>query len=131
MTTFAHTTQTAGNAKRAIIGFVGKAAAAIFGMIAVFSVAQSSGAQAPTVAVDATQQSDLQGLLCRIDRRCPGTNLAAREAPGRARASAAAMDDTRQSDLQGLLCRIDRRCPTMNLAAREASRMQTAEITVR
>jgi hypothetical protein len=131
MTTFAHTTQTAGNSKRVTIGSVVVAvAAALVGMIMVFSVAQSSGAQAPIVATDATHQSDLQGLLCRIDRRCPTANLATREAPSRAHAPAA-VDVTHQSDLQSLLCRIDRRCPATNLATDEAPRIQIAEITAR
>jgi hypothetical protein len=47
-------------------------------MIAAFSVAQSSAGSDP--ATDAAHQSDLQGLLCRIDRRCPAANLATHEA---------------------------------------------------
>jgi hypothetical protein len=127
MTTFAHTTQIArGNAKRLTIGSVGKAAAAvaIVGMASMFSMAQLSNAHfAPTVGTDVTHQSDLRDLLCRIDRRCPATHLAA--------APAVAADLTHQSDLRDLLCRIDRRCPSTGLATREASRMQTAELTAR
>ena len=73
--------------------------------------------------MDATHQSDLRGLLCRIDRRCPATHLA--------RASTVGTDPAQQSDLRGLLCRIDRRCPATGLATSEASQMQTAENTAR
>jgi hypothetical protein len=125
MTNFAQITQIGGgNAKRVTIGSVYKvvAAVAVVGMISMFS--QSSGAHfAPTVAMDATHQSDLRGLLCRIDRRCPATHLA--------KAPTVGTDPAQQSDLRGLLCRIDRRCPATGLATREASRMQTAENTAR
>jgi hypothetical protein len=127
MTNLAQTTQIAdGNAKRVTIGSAYKvaAAAAALGMISMFSIAQSSGAHfAPTVAMDATHQSDLSALLCRIDRRCPATHLA--EAP------TVGTNPAQQSDLRGLLCRIDRRCPATGLATREASQMQTAENTAR
>jgi hypothetical protein len=125
MTTFAHSTETTGNAKRVTIF------SAVFGMIAVFSVAQSSGTQAPAVAMATAHQSELQGLLCRIDRRCPANELTTREASSRADAPATAVEVTHPSDLSGLLCRIDRRCPATGLATREASQMQTAENTAR
>jgi hypothetical protein len=80
MTSFAHTTQTTGNSKRVTVGFVGMAAVAIFGMITVSSIAQTSGGRNSDLAMADTHQSDLQSLLCRIDRRCPATNLATREA---------------------------------------------------
>jgi hypothetical protein len=133
MTTFAHATQTTGSSKRVTVGFVGMAIAAValFGMITVSWIAQTSGAQVPVVAMADTHQSDLQGFLCRIDRRCPTANLATREAPSRAQAPIVATDATHQSDLQNLLCRIDRRCPATNLATDEASRMQIAEMTAR
>jgi hypothetical protein len=127
MTNFAQTTQIAGgNAKRVTIGSVCKVAAAVavLGMISMFSIAQSSGAHfAPTVAMEATHQSDLRGLLCRIDRRCPAAHIAKSPTVG--------TDPAQQSDLRGLLCRIDRRCPATGLATREASQMQTAENTAR
>jgi hypothetical protein len=129
MTSFAHTTPTTGNSKRVTVGFVGMVAVAIFGMITVSSIAQTSGGHNSDVAMADTHQSDLQSLLCRIDRRCT-TNLASREAPRRARAAAVAMDATQSSNLQGLLCRIDRRCPATNLATREAS-IRIAEMTAR
>jgi hypothetical protein len=108
MTNSAQTTQTAGgNAKRATIGPVSKAAAAVavVGTISVLLIVQLSRAQsAPTVAADLANQNELRDRLCQIYRRC-----------------------THQTELRDLLCRIDHRCPS----AGEAPRMQTAEITPR
>ena len=73
MTTFAHTTQSAGrNVKRVTIGSVCKAAAAaaVIGMISMYSVDQLSRAQA-VVAANPTPPSELRDLLCRIEGRCP------------------------------------------------------------
>jgi hypothetical protein len=115
MTALPHSTETTGNAKRVTIASVA-ATVAVFGMIALFSVAQSSDTQAPAVAMATAHQSELQGLLCRIDRRCPANEFTTREASSRADAPANAVEVAQPSDLSGLLCRIDRRCPAAHLA---------------
>jgi len=79
MSTLAPTSQTAGGtAKRVTIGSVCKAAAAaaVVGMISVFSITLLSRAQfAPPVAIDTAPPPELRSLLCRIDRRCTATDL--------------------------------------------------------
>jgi hypothetical protein len=85
MTTFSPTPRTtSSNAQRTIIGSACiVAAVAVVGMISMISSAQPGGAQfATTAAMDADNQSQLSGLLCRIDRRCPAMVLtqAGREA---------------------------------------------------
>ncbi len=73
MTAFARTTQIVGrNVKCVTIGSVCKAAAAaaVIGMISIYSVDQLSRAQA-VVAANPTAPSELRDLLCRIEGRCP------------------------------------------------------------
>jgi hypothetical protein len=85
MNTFAPTTRTAsGTAKREIIGSVCKAAAAVavVGMISLLSIAPLSRAHfAPSIAMDRTHKPELRSLLCRIDRRCPATDLTHQSPP--------------------------------------------------
>jgi len=69
VTTFARTTQIVGrNVKCVTIGSVCKAAAAaaVIGMISIYSVDQLSRAQA-VVAANPTAPSELRDLLCRIE----------------------------------------------------------------
>jgi len=74
MTSFADTAQkTRSNAERGSIGSVCKATATmIVGMILVFSIVHLVRANlARTLDMEPIHQSELRGLLCRIDRRCP------------------------------------------------------------
>jgi hypothetical protein len=137
MTIFAPTTQIAdGNAKSANIGSAFKAASAVavVGIISLFSLAQMSGTPFAPSAADLTHQSELRGLLCRIDHRCPSAG----DAPARqaskslSDAPSVAADLVHQSELRDLLCRIDHRCPSAgDVAARGASKVKTAENIVR
>ena len=73
------TSTNSSNPNRTTVGSICKvvAAAAIVGMITVYSVAQMSRvAFAPAVPVDVSSQSDLRDLLCRVDHRCPAATRA-------------------------------------------------------
>jgi hypothetical protein len=67
-----------GKVKYVIISSICMAVAAVVGVMPASSLPQVNRTPFASTIIE---ESTLRGLLCRIDRRCPPTNLTVREAP--------------------------------------------------
>jgi hypothetical protein len=74
----AETWRGGGKVKYVIISSICMAVAAVVGVMPASSLPQVNRTPSTSTIIE---ESTLRGLLCRIDRRCPPTNLTVREAP--------------------------------------------------
>jgi hypothetical protein len=74
----AETWRGGGKVKYVIISSICMAVAAVVGVMPASSLSQVNRTPSNSTIIE---ESTLRGLLCRIDGRCPPTNLTVREAP--------------------------------------------------